>query len=167
MSNAEIDDPPRLVRVAATRGALFLGFWLMISGWAAKDLPVGLAAVGVAAWASLTLLPAQRSRLRMKALAALALHFFRQSVVSGFDVARRALHPRLQLQPGFVTFPMRLPPGDARSAFCALASLLPGTLPTGTDGHGALLVHGLDVAQSIAAELATEEALFIRTLGHE
>ena len=149
------------------RGALFLGFWLMISGWAAADLPVGLAAVCVATWASLTLLPAPGSRLRTMALAALALDFFRQSVMSGFDVARRALHPQLQLRPGFVSCPLRLPPGNARSAFCALASLLPGTLPTGTDDQGALLVHGLDVAQPIAADLAAQEALFMRTLGDE
>ena len=149
------------------RGALFLAFWLMISGWAAKDLPVGAAAAAIATWTSLALLPTPRLRLRFTALAALALNFFRQSAVSGFDVARRALAPRLQLRPGFVTYPLRLPPGNARSAFCALASLLPGTLPTGTDDSGALVVHGLDVRQSIAAELSAEKSLFIRTLGHE
>jgi hypothetical protein len=52
------DGFPRLVRVAAARAALLLGFWLMISGWARADLPVGLAAVAAAAWASLRLLPA-------------------------------------------------------------------------------------------------------------
>ena len=36
---------PSLARAAATRAALFLIFWLMISGWAPADLPVGLAAV--------------------------------------------------------------------------------------------------------------------------
>ncbi len=167
MSKRETDLAPRLVMAAAVRAALFLGFWLMISGWDATDLPAGLAAVGVATWASLALLPAPKSRLRFMALLALALDFFRQSVVSGFDVARRALRPRLQLQPGFVTYPLRLPPGNARSAFCALASLLPGALPTGTDDRGALLVHCLDVGQPIAAELAAEESLFIRMLGHE
>ena len=149
------------------RTLLFLAFWLMISGWATRDLPVGITAAGLASWASLTLLPPQGSRLRLAGLAALALDFFRQSVVAGWDVARRALHPRRQLRPGFVACQLRLPPGDARSAFCAFASLLPGTLPTGTDDRGALLVHGLDTTQPIAADLAAQEALFIRTLGHE
>jgi multicomponent Na+:H+ antiporter subunit E len=100
-------------------------------------------------------------------LAALALRFVRQSVVSGAEVAWRALNPRLQLRPGFAIYPLHLPPGGARSAFCALSSLLPGTLPTGTDENGALLVHCLDVDQPIAAILAAEEALFIRVLGHD
>jgi multicomponent Na+:H+ antiporter subunit E len=100
-------------------------------------------------------------------LVALALRFVRQSVVSGTEVAWRALNPRLRLRPGFVVYPLRLSPGGARSAFCALSSLLPGTLPTGTDDNGALLVHCLDVDQPIAANLASEESVFIRALGHD
>jgi multicomponent Na+:H+ antiporter subunit E len=100
-------------------------------------------------------------------LAALAQHFVRQSVVAGTEVAWRALNPRLQMRPGFVVYPLHLPPGGARSAFCALSSLLPGTLPTGTDENGGLLVHCLDVEQPVAANLAAEETLFIRALGHD
>ncbi|MGB6982140.1 MAG: Na+/H+ antiporter subunit E, partial [Methylocella sp.] len=132
------DEPaPRLVRVAAARAALFLAFWLMISGRSLADLPVGLAAVAAATWTSLRLLPAGESRPRPVFLAALALRFVRQPVVSGTDVAWRALNPKLPLRPGFVAYPLRLPPGGARSAFCALSSLLPGTLPTGTGDNGA------------------------------
>jgi len=80
-------------------------------------------------------------------------------------VAWRALNPRLRLHPGLVACPVRLPPGGERSAFCALSSLMPGTLPTGTDEHGALLVHCLDISQPVAANLAAEERLFIRTVG--
>ena len=57
------------------------------------------------------------------------------------------------------------PPGGKRSAFCALSSLMPGTLPTGTDEQGALLVHCLDMSQPVAANLAAEERLFIRAFG--
>ena len=149
------------------RAAIFLGFWLMVSGPSLADLPVGLAAVAAATWLSLRLLPAGKSRPRPVFLAALALRFVRQSVVSGTDVAWRALDPNLSLRPGFVAYPLRLPPGGARSAFCALSSLLPGTLPTGVDENGALLVHCLDVDQPVAANLAEEEALFMRALGHD
>jgi multicomponent Na+:H+ antiporter subunit E len=141
--------------------------WLMVSGPSLADLPVGLAAVAAATWLSLRLLPAGESRPRPVFLAALALRFVRQSVVSGTDVAWRALDPNLSLRPGFVAYPLRLPPGGARSAFCALSSLLPGTLPTGVDENGALLVHCLDVDQPVAANLAEEEALFMRALGHD
>ena len=149
------------------RAAIFLGIWLMVSGPSLADLPVGLAAVAAATWLSLRLLPAGKSRPRPVFLAALALRFVRQSVVSGTDVAWRALDPNLSLRPGFVAYPLRLPPGGARSAFCALSSLLPGTLPTGVDENGALLVHCLDVDQPVAANLAEEETLFMRALGHD
>ena len=153
------------MRVAVARAAFFLGFWLMISGWAPADLPVGLAAVVAATWVSLRFLPPIGPRYRLAAIASLVTSFFRQSVVSGMDVARRALTPNMRLQPGLVACPLRLPAGNKRSAFCALSSLMPGTLPTGTDEQGALLVHCLDMSQPIAVNLAAEELLFIRAFG--
>ena len=143
----------------------FLAFWLMISGWAPADLPVGLAAVVGATWVSLRLLPPKGSRFRLGSLASLAVSFFRQSAVSGTDVARRALNPNMRLKPGFVVCPLRLPEGGQRSAFCTLSSLMPGTLPTGTNEQGALLVHCLDTSQPVAANLGAEEHLFMRAVG--
>ncbi len=143
MSAAADNASTGLARAAAGRAALFLVFWLMISGWAPADLPVGLVAVVGATWASLRFLPPKGARFRLGSLAALAVSFLRQSVVSGADVAWRALNPSLRLDPGFVACPLRLPPGGQRSAFCALSSLTPGTLPTGTDEQGALLMHCL------------------------
>jgi multicomponent Na+:H+ antiporter subunit E len=156
----------RILEIAA-RTALYFGFWLMISGVSPADLPVGLAAAMAVTWVSLRLLPARASRLQFSALVGPTLKFLRQCVVSGTDVAWRALRPRLQLRLGFVACPLHLPPGGERSAFCALSSLLPGTLPTGTHEHGALLVHCLDVNQPVATNLAAEESLFIRALGHD
>jgi multicomponent Na+:H+ antiporter subunit E len=46
-----------------------------------------------------------------------------------------------------------------------LSSLMPGTLPTGTDEQGALLVHCLDMRQPVAANLKAEEQLFMRAFG--
>lgn len=46
-----------------------------------------------------------------------------------------------------------------------LASLVPGTLPAGLDGGGAMLVHCLDVGQPVAAQLAIDEALLARAVG--
>jgi multicomponent Na+:H+ antiporter subunit E len=161
------DVPVGLPRAAAVRAALFLAFWLMISGWGLTDLPVGLAAVAGATWASLSLLPPKRSQLRFASLVALLANFFRQSLVSGVDVARRALQPSMKLQPGFIDCPLRLPAGSQRNAFCALSSLMPGTLATGTNAEGALLVHCLDTSQPVAANLAAEEHLFMRAIGFD
>src|SRR5262249_38387783 len=64
----------RLARSAAGRGTIFVVIWLLIAGPAAADLPIGLVAAAAATWASLRLLPAGRSRLQLRALAALVLH---------------------------------------------------------------------------------------------
>jgi multicomponent Na+:H+ antiporter subunit E len=154
-----------LSRVTAARAAFFLAFWLMISGWAPADLPVGLAAVVGATWVSLRFLSPIGPRYRLGSIASLVASFFRQSFVSGVDVAWRALTPNMRLQPGLVACPLRLPAGNKRNAFCALSSLMPGTLPTGTDEQGALLVHCLDMSRPVAANLAAEEQLFIRAFG--
>jgi multicomponent Na+:H+ antiporter subunit E len=44
--------------------------------------------------------------------------------------------------------------------FTTLMSLLPGTVPTGSDEKEGLLVHCLDVEQPVLAQLAAEEAIF-------
>lgn len=157
--------PP--VRVAAGRAALFLAFWLMSAGYQPADLPVGLLAAAAATWASLRLLPPTAVRLRIPSLLAFALHFFRQSVISGIDVARIAFDPRLPLRAGFVVYRCRLRSAGERGAFCALSSLLPGTLPTGPNEDGDLLIHCLDVTRPVAANLAAEETVFTKVLGHD
>lgn len=167
MSVLDKDAGPRLARTAAARATIFVAIWLMIAGPAVADLPIGLVAAAAATWASLRLLPSGRSRLRPRALAALVLHFLRQSVASGAQVARIALDPRLPLRPGFIVYPLHLRPGGARDAFCVLSSLLPGTLPAGSDQDDRLIVHCLDLNQSVTDNLAVDEALFIAALGHD
>lgn len=158
------DPQRRALRAAALRAVLFLALWIVVSGWSLKDLPVGLVTAAGAAWISLRLMPATGAHLHPVALGKLALDFLRESVVSGVDVARRAFTPRLDLDPGYVVCPLRTPDGPARGAFLTLASLLPGTLPTGLDESGALVVHALDVKSPVAANLAAEEALFLEAV---
>ena len=167
MSSAGDSGPHRPMRVAAGRAALVLAFWLMSAGYEPADLPVGLFAAAAATWASLRLLPPTAVRLRMLSLVTFSLHFFRQSVVSGIDVARIAYDPRLPLRAGFVVYRCRLQSAGERSAFCALSSLLPGTLPTGANEDGDLLIHCLDITQPVATNLAAEEILFTEVLGHD
>ena len=136
----------------------------MIAGYDAADLPVGLAAAVLATWTSLRLLPVSGLHVHFLPLASLIMDFLRQSVGSGAQVAWLAFHPSMPLRPGFITYATRLESAGARSAFCALSSLLPGTLPTGSDEHGALSIHCLDVDQPVAASLAEEEDLFLQVL---
>jgi multicomponent Na+:H+ antiporter subunit E len=147
------------------RAVGFLALWMILAGFYPADLPAIVVAVGAATWVSLRLLPPGAHHWSLFAIARLALRFPYQSVVAGVDVAWRALAPDLRLRPGFVTFSPRLPPSTARDAFCALASLMPGTLPADTNADGTLLVHCLDIGQPAAAQLAVEEALFAQALG--
>jgi multicomponent Na+:H+ antiporter subunit E len=143
----------------------FFVLWMILTDGNPADLVVGALAALVATWASLRLLPPGTRRARPAALGMLALRFLRQSVVAGTDVAWRALDPKLPLRPGFVFYPVGLPPGAARNMFTTLMSLLPGTVPTGSDEKGRLRIHCLDVEQPVAAQLAVEEALFVRAVG--
>jgi multicomponent Na+:H+ antiporter subunit E len=151
-------------RAGLLRGAGFLGLWVVLIGSRPADLAPGLLAAIFATWASLRLLPPGPDRLQPRALAALVVRFLWQSVVAGWDVAWRAFDPRLPIKPGFVRYPVRLPPGAGRNAFASLTSLLPGTVPVDEDGHS-LLYHCLDVDQPVVAQLADEEAAFTRVLG--
>ena len=85
-------------------------------------------------------------------------------MVAGWDVAVRALSPRLPVRPGFVVYPVGFPPGVTRNVFTTLTSLLPGTVPAGEEGDG-LLYHCLDVGQPVVAQLAAEEAELARVIG--
>jgi multicomponent Na+:H+ antiporter subunit E len=152
-------------RGAILRGTGFFALWLILSGADLGGLPAGAVAVVAATWTSLRLLPASAWRLSPLAVGLLVLRFLRESILAGADVARRALDPRLPLRPDFVTYPVQLAPGAVRNTFCTLSSLLPGTLPAGSDESGALLVHCLDIDAPIMTQLSEEEALLVRALG--
>lgn len=162
---------------AAARALGFFAFWLVLVGLppmddslsaglrkATPDLIVGSMAAAAAAWLSVRLMPPGAVRFNVAGLARLAVHFVRQSVVAGVDVARRAFHPRLPLQPGFMEHQLRLPAGPGRDAFTALTSLLPGTLPVCAPATGAVLYHCLDTRQPVARQLAADEAVFSAAL---
>lgn len=140
------------------RTAAYLILWVVLAGTGGKDLAVGVAAALLAAWMSLILLPPGELTLRPVRAAALFLRFLWQSVVAGVTVARIALSPAMPLKPGIVDHHTRLSPGNRRFAFMTFASLLPGTLPTGTDESEVIPVHVLDTSQPAAQQLAEEEA---------
>jgi multicomponent Na+:H+ antiporter subunit E len=157
---------PLMIKALFARFGFFLSVWLMIAGWRQEDLPVGLVAIALALWISLSVLPPTVIRPRLAPLAKLTLRFLSCSIIAGVDVAGRALLPRLDLCPGFVDVPLTLPPGTARSIFLAYQSLQPGTSPTSAEGE-ILHVHCLDVSQPIAATIVADEDLFKKAIGHE
>ena len=150
---------------ALLRFALLLTLWVVLAGARWKDVPPGLAAAAFGTWWSLRLMPPARLRLRPGALAALLLRFPSQAVTTGVQVARLALDPRQRPDPAYVAWSPRLPPGRARDAFLAYASLLPGTLPAGETPDGAIAIHAITGAGSTAAAMSEEEARFARAFG--
>lgn len=157
-------DSPVTLGTAIFRAAGFFVFWLVLTGADVSDLAAGLVAAVAATWASLRLMPPQPWDLRPIRLVGYVLHFLRQSITAGIDVAWRALSPRLGLQPGSVVYRAQLPPGTTREAFSAIMSLMPGTLPCGPAEGNGLTIHCLDMTQPVAEQLAVEEALLVQTL---
>ena len=147
------------------RFGAYLALWIVLIEFSATNFAVGLLAAAWATWISVRLLPISDRQVSPAALVRFAIRLPWQSLVAGTDVARRALDPRMPLQPGFITYATRLERGPGRDAFRALMSLQPGTLPVGVDNSHALLIHCLDTSQPVAANLAAEEAMFARIAG--
>lgn len=156
---------PTTLASALSRAVAFFGFWLVLTNAAPADVPAGAVAAVAATWVSLRLMPPEQWNLHPISFIKYLLHFLRQSVGAGTDVALRALDPRLPLWPGLVVYQTHLPPGTKRNTFCAITSLMPGTLPCGpADGNG-LNIHCIDVTQPVVEQLFAEEILCIQTLG--
>lgn len=149
------------MRTALVRWFLFLVFWSALIGLSFSALTVGVIAAAGATWASLRLLPPGPQHVRLGALVVLLPRFLWQSLLAGWDVARRAFDPRLPLRPGFVAFPSAYAPGHLRNTFATISSLMPGTLPCGESGDE-IIFHCLDVGQPILEQLAAEEKVLAR-----
>ena len=152
-----------LMRALASRFAIFLAGWLMIATWKPSDLPIGIAASALALWISLRLMPPTAVSLRLVPCAVLVFRLLVFSIIAGIDIARRALLPRVDLNPGFAGAALTLEPGTSRNAFLLCQSLQPGTLPTDTEGDR-LQVHCLDISQPVVEAVALDEDLFKRAI---
>lgn len=151
------------VRTALVRWALFLVFWVALIGFSLSTLVVGGVAAGGATWVSLRLLPPAPQRVRLGVLVLLLPRFLWQSLLAGWDVARRAFDPRLPLRPGFVAFRSAHAPGHLRNTFATISSLMPGTLPCDENGEE-IVFHCLDIGQPILEQLSAEEKVLARVL---
>ena len=157
-------EPGSPLPAATLRFAGFLLLWiLLMQSWKPADIVVGLLACAAATWVSVRLLPPAAGGVRSGQLLALLPHLVWESVVAGFDVARRAFHPRVPLSPGLVPCPLSLPPGFARNTFATITSLLPGTIAA-DEVDGVLVYHCLDDTTPVVEQLLQEERLLARAL---
>lgn len=141
---------------AIRRFGLYFGVWLVLSAGAPAAWLPGVLACAAATALSLRLLPPVGRGLRPAAVAAFVPGFLRASLLGGLDVAARALHPRMPLNPAWLRHPTRLPAGPARVSLGNALTLTPGTLVAGGDDDS-LYVHCLDAAWPIGERAHAEE----------
>ena len=111
--------------------------------------------VVVMATAAALLLPASGTQhISVSGLVRFATYFIIQTVLGAVDVAFRALDPRGNVRPAFMTWETDLPEGAPRWLFAMTITLLPGTLTAEMKGPS-LTLHLLD--QDLAPDLSRLE----------
>lgn len=163
-SSSIVPTPPWLIY---TRRALILAlmWWALTGGqWGAWwfVLPVLLAAtlapLGLPA-------PAATWRLSLAGCLHFIPYFLRNSLRGGIDVARRAIAPRLDVQPGLYRHELDVPTETARIFLSHVVSLLPGTLSAELKGT-TLTVHALAGSEAdVVRDLREVEQVVNRLFG--
>lgn len=136
------------------RAAILTLLWGVLSGNAGWHF--GIPAIIAATLVGLLLAPAQPTSWSLVGLIKFLVFFFKESLPSGIDVAYRALHPNLPIQPAWLHYPLRLPPGPGRVLFIGVISLLPGTLSADLKGDD-LTIHLLTERPNTRTKLKTLE----------
>jgi multicomponent Na+:H+ antiporter subunit E len=134
----------------------YLGVWWLLTGGAPGAFALGLVVIA-AALAIRRWLGAGARRPWSPTGALLFLPYFLwQALRGGFDVALRALSPRLPIAPGLLRYRTFLPEGPPRVLFANSISLLPGTFTAQLQGSE-LEVHLLDQEAPAERQLQTLE----------
>jgi multicomponent Na+:H+ antiporter subunit E len=122
--------------------------WWAISEGEPDALLIGALAVTLTAAFSLSMHPP--AAFSLVGLLRFVPVFLWRSLAGGVDVARRALIPRMPIQPSLMEYRTELPEGLPRVVLANVISLLPGTLSADIDGD-VLCLH-------VLSEDAGEEA---------
>jgi len=143
-------------------GLLFALVWWVLVGGETISWWTGVPVVLLAAVVSVALFPPVK--LVWFELFRFVPFFLIRSLLGGADVAWRALHPDLPIDPHEIEYPIKLPPGLALVFMANTVSLLPGTLSV-TLNSDFLKVHVLSSRKDILSELATLEAMVAALFG--
>lgn len=143
---------PTIRRLSAvtSRAAVLALAWYVVSAGNPRSWLVGVPAVMAGA---LLQRPDRSDPLlrwwRIDHMARFALFYVRHAIAGGVDVALRAIGPGHRVDPGFVTYRLRLPRGPARSLLVVTISMLPGTVAADVVGRKLVVqrIHsGIDIA---------------------
>lgn len=144
------------------RAALYSLIWWLITEGQHGSWFIGVPVIGLATAFSYVLVPP--SPRSLQAILHFIPFFIVHSLRGGIDVAWRAFHPRLPIEPILVDYPLRLANVQAQVFMANTTSLLPGTLSARLEG-GRLQVHVLDGRGNFKAELHALEQR-VATLFH-
>lgn len=153
----------QLIVSLLTRGLFFSFIWWSLSGGAASSWWVGGSAVALALTTSIALLPPQR--LNWYPLLRFIPFFLIRSLLGGVDVAWRAFHPRLPIDPLLIRYRLTLPVGLPQVVMVNSVSLLPGTLSVAIDQQ-LLQLHVLNRGRDYLAGLQQLEQRVGQIFGH-
>lgn len=145
-----------LLRAAAVRVLLLAALWWAVAEGSSTGWEAGVAVVAAATAASLWLHPPEPHRARLTAVPGFLAWFVLRSLAAGVDVARRALARRVDVRPGVLDVPVRVPTGLALVTLADVASLLPGTLGVQLL-PGSVRLHVLDTRAPVARQVAELE----------
>lgn len=143
---------PRLLMRISVYGIL----WVVLTGGRLESWILGVPAVLLAVWVSGGDRRFRSGRFSIPGGLRFMGFFLKASLVSGFDVVRRALHPRLPLDPDLIVYRLSLTTEAARVFMADAVSLLPGTLSADLADDN-LTVHVLDRNTPVRADLQALE----------
>lgn len=136
---------------------MFYGIlWMVLTGGRMESWLIGVPAVLLAAWIAGKTQTFRSGRFSISGGVRFAGYFLKASLVSGVDVVRRALSPRLLLQPDLIDYRLSLGTETARIFMADAVSLLPGTLSADL-ADANLTVHVLDRNAPVLADLTALE----------
>ncbi len=130
--------------------------WVVLTGGRMESGLLGVPTVLMAAWISGKTQGFSTGRFSISGGVRFMGFFLKASLISGFDVIQRALHPRLSLHPDLIDYRLSLTTDTARIFMADVVSLLPGTLSANL-AEANLTVHVLDCEMPIHTELRALE----------
>ena len=139
---------------SSLRALVFALLWWILTEGAMDSWLVGAPVVLLTTLVSMALLPPFSCALT--GIIRFVPFFLWHSLRGGVDVAWRAFHPSLPINPDLIDYPLQLPPGLPRVFMVNTVSLLPGTLSAELEAD-CLKVHVLDSSKDALPELKQVE----------
>lgn len=140
---------------------IYAALWLLLTGGAGW----GFGSFVIVAATGLTLrLGLTPPYFKLLYLPRFLLFFLYELFVGALDVARRALHPHMPIDPAWVSFPFGCANPRVRLMLSAVVGLLPGTLAARWDATH-LYLHVLDRHQDWHVTVAQTETHLARLFG--